>query len=58
MPQLSFDLNALDFLSIHTGSGRSKVWGADVFLEVDQPEGWIAGVVDVQNLKINLVSVP
>lgn len=58
MPQLSFDLNTLDFLSIHTRSGRSKVWGADVFLEADQPEGWIAGVVDVQNLKINLVSVP
>lgn len=57
MSQLSFNLNTLDFLSIQTGSGRSKVWGPYVFLEVGQPEGWIVGVVDVQNLKIDLVSI-
>lgn len=57
MSQLSFNLNTLDFHFVHTGSGRPKVWGPGLFLEVDLPEGWIVGVVDVQNLKINLASV-
>lgn len=50
-------MNTLDFLPVQARSDRFKVWGPDVFLKVGQPEGWIVGVVDAQNLKIILVSV-
>lgn len=58
MPQLSLGLNTLDFLSEQARSGRSKVWETDACVGLDQPEGWTAGAVGVQTLKIKLLLVP